>query len=265
MSITALTILNIVFFLAVLVVNYLGSSGFFNNMGQAEVSAKYQTKVTPNGFAFSIWGVIYTLLLITLVYYFFQRNDPAVHELIRLTSGLFILSSLFNMGWIVAFSYEKLGISTVFIFGLLFSLMIIIERIYIHRADFPSTLAGTAFTLYASWVLIATILNIALLLVQKQWQGFGRSESVWTITILFVTIAFVVFYITLYQNAVFPIALAWAFYGIYSSYTEGKIQAEMSVSIQKVLIFGIAFFALLTIFLFVRNGWLYFLALSEEF
>lgn len=254
MNSTFLTIINLVVFFAVLGVNYLGSSGFFNNMGQAAVSEKYKTLITPNGFAFSIWGVIYSLLLATLIYFFVQRNDPAVSELIRLTSGLFIASSLFNMSWIVAFSYEKLGISTVFIFGMLLSMMVIIERIYVNRTAFPSTLAGTAFTLYASWVFIATILNIALLLVQKEWGGFGLSESIWTIIILFVAIGFVLFYLSLYQNAVFPIALAWAFYGIYSSYSQGKINAEMISTIQGVLIFGIATFAFLVIFIFVRNG-----------
>lgn len=255
MSITGLTITNFVVFFAVLGINYLGAAGFFNDMGQAEVSEKYKTLITPNGFAFSIWGVIYSLIFATLVYFFIQRNDPAVSELIRLTSTLFIASSFFNIGWIIAFSYEKLGLSTIFIFGILFSLMVLIERIYINRAAFPFTLAGTAFTLYASWVFIATILNVALLLVQKEWKGFGLADSIWTIIILFVAIAFVLFYVSLYQNAVFPIALAWAFYGIYSSYQNGLTNPAMASTIQGVLIFGIATFSFLVIFIFARNGY----------
>lgn len=190
----------------------------------------------------------------TLTYFFVQRNDPAVSELIRLTSGLFIASSLFNMSWIIAFSYEKLGLSTIFIFGILLSLMLIIERIYVSRALFPTTLAGTAFTLYASWVFIATILNILLFLVQKKWRGFGLSDSIWTIIILFIAIVFVLIYLTLYQNAIFPIAIAWAFFGIYSSYEQGKITAEMTSIIQGVLIFGMATFLFLSFFVFIRNG-----------
>lgn len=223
-------------------------------MGQSDVSEKYKTLITPKGFAFSIWGVIYSLLLATLIYFFFQRNDPAMEELIRLTSGLFIISSLFNMGWIVAFSYEKLGISTLFIFGMLLSLMVIIERIYVNRALFPVTLAGTAFTLYASWVFIATILNVSLLFVQKKWKGWGISESIWTMVILFVAIGFVLFYLSLYQNAVFPIAIAWAFFGIYSSYRQREITADLMSAIQGVLIFGMATFVFLALFTFVRNG-----------
>lgn len=258
MNITLLTTANLVVYFAVLGINYLGSSGFFNDMGQTEVSEKYKTLITPNGFTFSIWGVIYSLLLTTLIYFFVQRNDPAVSELIRLTSGLFIASSVLNMSWIIAFSYEKLGTSTVFIFGMLLALMEIIERIYVNRSLFPSTLASTTFTLYASWVFIATILNIALLFVQKKWNGFGISDSIWTIIILLIAIIFVIFYLSLYQNAVFPIALVWAFYGIYSSYSQGKINVEMMSVIKGVLIFGIVIFCFIAVFTFYRNGFAFF-------
>lgn len=255
MTITMLTVTNIIILLATLGVNYLGASGFFNGMSQADVSAKYETLITPSGFAFSIWGVIYTLLFATLIYFFVKRNDSAVGELIRLSSGLFIISSLFNMAWIISFSYEKLGISTIFIFGMLFSLMFIIERIYINQANFPSTLAGIAFTLYASWVFIATILNVSLVLVQREWSGFGISTSIWSIIILFVAMAFVLFYLSLYQNAVFPIALAWAFFGIYKSYSSGEFNPAMASTIQGVLLVGIVFFILSSAFTFIKNGY----------
>lgn len=254
MSTTVLTISNILIFLVTLLVNKLGSSGYFNNMGQKDVSEKYKTLITANGFAFAIWGVIYSLLFATLIYFFIKRNDPAVTELIYLTSALFIASSFFNIGWIISFSYEKLGLSTVLIFGMLFSLMTIIARIYDYRANFPSTLAGTAFTLYASWVFIASILNISLFLVQKKWDGFNVSKSIWTIIILFTAMAMVTGYLFLYQNALFPVALAWAFFGIYSSYKNIKTNPEMASTIKKVLLLGIAVFIALTIFTFVNNG-----------
>ncbi len=254
-QITLWTVANLVVFFATLGINYLGSSGFSNGMGQAEVSKKYRTLITPDNFAFAIWGVIYTLVFATLIYYFVQRKDPAVSQLIQLTSGLFILSSLFNMGWIIAFSYEKLGLSTVLIFGLLFSLMTIIERIYIGQATFPTTLACIAFTLYAAWVFIASILNVSLFLVQRKWKKFGLSDSIWTIAILFVAIIFVLFYVSIYRNAIFPLPLAWAFYGIYSSYKKGKINPTMKSVIQMVLIFGMVVYLGLSGYIFITNGY----------
>lgn len=109
---TRWTIINFLVFFATLGFNYLGASGFFNDMGQAAVSSKYQTLLTPNGFAFSIWGVIYTLVFATLVYLFIKRKGPAVAKLIGLVSAPFVVSCLFNMAWIVAFSYEKMALST---------------------------------------------------------------------------------------------------------------------------------------------------------
>lgn len=244
----------LIIFLLTLFVNSLGAKGFFNGKGQAEVSAKYPTFITPNNFAFSIWGVIYTLLLITLLYFFFQRKDPAVTELIHAISGLFILTSLFNMAWIVSFSYEKMASSTFFILGMLLSLMTIVKEIQATNPSLGRTLAGTSFTLYASWVFIATFINFAVFFIQKEWNRFGLSDSIWTLVILMIAIIFVSSYVFVYQNAVFPIALAWAFYGIYSSYQEGKIKAERAASIQKLLLTGIAIFFFWIVYSFMING-----------
>lgn len=246
--------INFIFFILTLVINYLGSSGFFNGKGQAEVSAKYSTLITPAGFSFSIWGIIYSLLLITLIYFFAKRKDPIVAKLIQLISPLFIVSCLLNMGWIISFSYELMWLSTLLILGMTLSLLLIIERIYKHRAEFPTGLAGFSFTLYGAWVFIASILNIAILLVQLNWGGFGISDSIWTIITLFLAIGFVLFYLSLYKNAVFPISLAWAFFGIYSSYNNGEINPTMGATIQGVLLLGMVVFVLSAIMTFIKNG-----------
>ncbi|MGP4713926.1 MULTISPECIES: TspO/MBR family protein [unclassified Psychrobacter] len=251
--VTVWTVINLLVFFATLAVNYLGASGFFNGMGQAAVSSKYQTLLTPNGFAFSIWGVIYTLVFTTLVTLFIKRKDPAVAKLIGRISGLFVLSSLFNMAWIVAFSYERVGLSTLFIVGILVSLMAIVHRLYNARGKVTFTLAGIAFSLYASWVFVATILNTAILAVKQDWQGFGISSSVWTIIVLLVIVAVVVGYVRHYRNAVFPIAVAWAYFGIYSAYINGLVAPSLAVVIQMVLVLGIAVLIALAVYTFYKN------------
>lgn len=248
------TLFNLVAYFLTLGVNYLGSSGFFNGTSQKDISDKYMTLISPAPFTFSIWGVIYSLLLVTLIYLFVKRKDQRVSKLVLLISPLFIASSLFNMGWIVAFSYERLGVSTLLIFGLLFSLLIIVERIYKNRFEFPSTLAGLSFTFYGSWVFIATIVNISLFLVQLEWNGFGLSDSVWTLIVLGIAIAFVLFYLARFKNAAFPIPLAWAFFGIYSSYANGRLDPSLSTVIQGVLLAGIGIFLVAVVWRFIKNG-----------
>ena len=154
MTTTILTISNIVILITTLVFNKIGSSGGFNGMGQKEVSDKYKTLITPAGFAFAIWGVIYLFLSATIIYLFFQRSNPDLASLINMLSPLFILSSLFNIAWIVSFSYEKLALSTVFIFGILLSLMTIVKNLYTLDVSFATTLSLITFTLYSHGYLL---------------------------------------------------------------------------------------------------------------
>lgn len=251
--VTLWTLVNLGVFFTTLGVNYLGASGFFNDMGQAAVSSKYQTLLTPNGFAFSIWGVIYTLVFATLIYLFIKRKDPTVAKLIGLVSLPFVVSSLFNMAWIVAFSYEKIGLSNLFIVGILVSLMTIVHRIYNARFEVPFTLVGIAFSLYASWVFVATILNTAILAVKQDWQGFRISPSVWAIIVLLMILALVAGYVLRYRNAVFPVAVAWAYFGIYSAYTNGIVAPKLASIIQIVLLLSIIVLIALTIYTFYKN------------
>ena len=119
------TWINLIVFLVMIAFNTLGAFGFINGMSQKEVSDKFHTLITPAPLTFSIWGVIYTLLLITLIVMIVKEKEETYKKLIDIFTPLFLLSSLFNILWIVSFSYEKIGISTIFIFALLISLTLI--------------------------------------------------------------------------------------------------------------------------------------------
>ena len=67
--------INIVAFIVTVVVNGLaGSTTLLNGMTSADVSDMYPTLVTPAGFTFAIWGIIYTLLLLLVVYQALPKN-----------------------------------------------------------------------------------------------------------------------------------------------------------------------------------------------
>ena len=90
--------------------------------------------------------------------------------------------------------------------------------------------------------------------MQLQWNGFGVSDSIWTMIVLGVAISFVLFYLALYKNAAFPIPLAWAFFGIYSSYASGGLDPAMSTVIQGILLVGIGIFLVAVVWTFIKNG-----------
>ena len=63
-----LVVLNTVTLMIMLLANYAGGTGVLSTANVAEISHKYDTLFAPAGYAFTIWGVIF-LLLIAMVSY----------------------------------------------------------------------------------------------------------------------------------------------------------------------------------------------------
>ena len=64
----SLKLTNLIFLLLTIFVNFLANYLPINGLNSGEVSDFYQNPFTPAGFTFSIWGLIYTLLIIFIIY-----------------------------------------------------------------------------------------------------------------------------------------------------------------------------------------------------
>lgn len=211
-----LALSNFIMLLLVFLFNFLTGTGRINDLSQADISAMFPTKITPAGFAFSIWGVIYTLIFISIVYMVFKSKEKDMRDLIHTIAWWFNLSAIANILWTVTFSYLKLPLSTLLIAILLLSLTMVLMNIsklrFKVKAIFP-----LAFGMYAGWVMIATVVNIAASLVQVGWDGLGLSETMWANIILVIAL-FIVFFVTYRTtNAIVPLPVAWAYFAIYSA------------------------------------------------
>lgn len=211
-----LALSNFIMLLLVFLFNFLTGTGRINDLSQADISAMFPTKITPAGFAFSIWGVIYTLIFISIVYMMFKSKEKDMRDLIHTIAWWFNLSAIANILWTVTFSYLKLPLSTLLIAILLLSLTMVLMNIsklrFKVKAIFP-----LAFGMYAGWVMIATVVNIAASLVQVGWDGLGLSETMWANIILVIAL-FIVFFVTYRTtNAIVPLPVAWAYFAIYSA------------------------------------------------
>ncbi len=219
---------NLIMLILVFVFNFLTGTGRINNLSQADISAMFPTKITPAGFAFSIWGVIYALVLIAVLWMLFKHSDRRMSEVIYAVGWWFNLSCLANILWTITFSYLRLPLSTLLIFILLVSLTTILMRLsklnVKVKAIFP-----LAFGMYAGWVMIATVVNIAASLVQIGWDGFGLSQILWASIILVVAL-FIVFYVTYRTtNVIIPLPVAWAYFAIYKA--ENSVVALVGIFI----------------------------------
>lgn len=208
--------INLGLLLLTLVVNALGSMGVINDLSQGEISDRYATLITPDSFAFSIWSVIYTLLFISIIVMIIKHQSPYFEKAIHKISYLFWATCILNITWIVTFSYLLIGWSTLFIFIFLGAMVLIIKQLgTIHSKK--RWLLPLTFGLYGGWLFIATVVNIATWLVQIEWDGFGISDEVWTIAILIVAVLLTSLVMLNIKNAVFPLPVAWGYFGIYNN------------------------------------------------
>jgi len=75
-----------------------GGTKLLNDQNTADVSAAHSRLVTPAGFTFSIWGVIYVLLFVFIVFQLLPRHRQDSFN--SQVGYLFMLSSIFNIGWL---------------------------------------------------------------------------------------------------------------------------------------------------------------------
>lgn len=228
--------INLVLFAGMVVMNYLANALPINNRSTGELSDMYPNLFVPAGLTFSIWGVIYLLLLGYSIVQFRDVNRVVVAS----TGYLFALTCLLNASWIVAWHYMKVPLSVLIMLGLLTTLILI--NINIRGMNYG--LVKAAFGIYLGWICIATIANITALLVDVNWDGFGISGEVWTIIMIVIGATIVTVSIMNLRNPFIGLAVIWAFAGIiikrqddYRSIVIAALAAIVMVGVITVLTF----------------------------
>lgn len=223
--------INLILFAGMIVVNYLATALPLNHKTTGELSDSFPNLFVPAGITFSIWGIIYLLLIIYCVIQFAGSNQIAISSI----SWLFGTSCILNALWIVTWHYGRLPLSLLVMLGMLVSLIFI----NIIIKDLPLGLIKASFGIYLGWICIATIANVTTLLVHYNWNGFGISEELWTI--LMIAVGALIVSITLYRlnNPFIGLSVIWAFTGIIikrqSDYRSIVITAVVALSILAVI------------------------------
>ncbi len=207
---------NIVTYAITIIVNSLaGSTALLNGRTTAAVSDAYPTLVTPAGYVFSIWGVIYLLLLAFVIYQVLPGQKYKSYQ--KQISVLFILSGLFNVVWLFLWQYDYIVLSVVVMFALLATLITIYVRLGIGKTKAPlmeSLLVRLPFSVYLGWITIATIANVSAALVSVSWDGLGLSPQTWAILVLAVAAVIAVTVIVTRKDIAYSLVLIWALAGI---------------------------------------------------
>lgn len=218
-SLFILKIGNLIAFIGVLILNFLANYLPINNKTTGELSDSYPNLIVPSAFTFSIWGLIYLALASFIIYQFIRnKEDSDLNESpVERVGIFFILSCIGNMTWIVLWHYELVGYALIAMLVILFSLIAIYTRVNQRGIKFnrkEKFFVKYPFSLYLGWITLATILNVTALLVDRNWNGFGISDQIWTL-VIFVAILLISFIsLKTRKDIVYNLVFLWGLFGI---------------------------------------------------
>ncbi len=206
---------NIVALVFMLVMNGASQAIPFNGQTSAEISNRLPIFFVPANYVFSVWGVIYVLLIAFMVYQALpsQRENPYVRKI----GYWFALSSVANGTWLLLFHYNLFALSMIAMLVLLASLVMIYIRVGVGQ-DKVSRAAHWCihipFSTYLGWITVATVANASYVLYDAGWNGFGISGEIWAAVMLVVAAVITLTIIITRRDVAYTAVLLWALVGI---------------------------------------------------
>lgn len=221
-----------------IVMNALSNTGAFGGMTNKAISDKYHTLITPAGWAFSIWGLIFLGLLAFAIY----QALPSQRENIRFRAigWLVIVNTLCNAIWSPIFNNELIGVALLVIFVMLATSVMIEQRLLMRLRipivapdldatlpESPTTpaetwLARIPFSIYFGWLTVATILNVTVYLKATKFDTQLLPSPTWAAAVLVVGMVIGAWVFNRFRSVSYILVFAWAYLAITAEQQYGE-------------------------------------------
>uniref|UniRef100_A0A3Q1FKY5 Si:ch211-161h7.5 n=1 Tax=Acanthochromis polyacanthus TaxID=80966 RepID=A0A3Q1FKY5_9TELE len=192
-------VLALVVFIITMVFSALAASGKPFLVSTGNISDEFVTEITPSGWTFAIWGIIYTFLALVLVYVLsgFFRNEygyvycsPAV-----LSHGFFVLwclNLILNIGWLLL--WDRIIVASLIFLILVASTnysVIFFSCYGLHKyGAWLNKYHKNGVAIYATWTTIATLVNLAIVV---SYDGNMSPPDAATLSLSILTVVLIVF------------------------------------------------------------------------
>jgi len=256
----AIRIFNVIAYAFNILINILSSLGKLGYGTNGQISAKYETNLTPSGYAFSIWGLIFLLQGIFAIYQaipFDRKFSPYLHRV----SFFLGLVWVFEGVWDITFSYEIIWLSLLFMYLIFACLAIAFIRLqrypqlvfvnqpqrswrewmkqfwYFLIVVFPTSLNF-------GWITAAATINT--LITIQNYGGFVVSPTA-CVGVSVGLVVLVSLMLVIFQDIPYAFPVIWAFLAIserqkepsiHSLYLSGLIGAS-TMTLLALIVFGI--------------------------
>lgn len=209
------------FLAAMIAANALANILPINQLNTGQISAFYPNLFVPAGFTFSIWGIIYLLLInYTISFtYFTILSDKflKVNTYISSVNKWFLATCFLNASWILAWHYLWIWASVLIMLLFLSVLIYLFILGKKHQSLLNKTqsfLLYTPFIVYLGWISVATIANITALLVKTDWNGLGISPEIWSLIMMVTATILAIYFIFVEKTVSYSLVIMWALWGI---------------------------------------------------
>ena len=234
-------------FLFTVMVNVAANAVPINGQMTRAISDRFDIFVTPAGYVFAIWGVIYLLLGAFTTWQALPRNRG--DATLRRVGYLPALSGVLNSIWLVLFHYEAFAAALGVIVMLLATLIAIHLRLWEHRAELRGTAYWTVrapWSVYLGWITVATIANTTQTLSFAGFDGFGIEPALIAAVVLTVGIAIASTFVWRFSDAAYGLVIVWAYAGVAVKESDTLVVAGTAAA-------GAVIVALLVVVSLVRN------------
>lgn len=195
--------------MAVISINFLANILPINGQTTGEISNRLPVLFTPARYVFSIWSLIYVLLIGWLVGMWRIRNIG--DTLFEKRSLFFILSCMFNISWIFLWHYEYFLLTVPVMIALLASLLMLYLT---YPAQDNRLTSRLPISIYLGWISVATITNISYVITVYQWSGWGLSDPLWAVIMMTAGTALALHIRFHHSDIAYVLVFIWAYIGI---------------------------------------------------
>ncbi|MGB3592076.1 MAG: hypothetical protein WBA16_10370 [Nonlabens sp.] len=185
------SVLNLLSVIVLIAWNGYANTGNFNGKTVGDLSAEYNNLFTPASYAFSIWGLIFIMLLVFGIYGVYQAfsstaldkvqavanrtsrdyeiiagnaNYDLRIDFVNTTAPWFLIANLFCTAWVAFWLEEMIEVSVICMLGILVSLVMCLVKLRMEVWDAPFPVIAMVWwplCLYSGWISVATVANVA--------------------------------------------------------------------------------------------------------
>ena len=208
------TYLNVLAYIINITITFLIGHGIPGTQSNDILSAKYQTLITPVGWAFSIWAIIFTSQFIFCVAQILPnfRDHPLVQ---RGVGYNYVGACLAQAGWGLVFGFELIELSVVFMLLILFFLVrIVMDQSKVQQENTHGLrdfwLLDFPFRIHCGWIVAASLVNVNLVLVKLKESASAQFSLALASLVVALVVALLRLFGSTRTHYVIPCVLVWA-------------------------------------------------------